>query len=177
MRCRRGCAATYATSSSASLGQWLAMAMIDSSVRFLHRLRVSVDGGVGGGDGCSGGAAESGGPGPDPRVGPYVCVVGGGEGWGGERSTGHERGRKRKRKEDRASRHAVSAVMRCHLHDTELSELGTVVGDGDDGLVRQVLAIPDNELSELGTVVGDGDDRLVGQVLAFPARVSGGWRR
>ena len=43
----------------------------------------------------------------------------------------------------------------------------------------------DIELSELGTVVGDGDDRLVGQVLAaaahvtvtLPARVSGwkGW--
>ena len=78
------------TQSSASFGQWLAMAMIDSSVRFLQHLRVSVDGGVGGGDGCSGGAAESGGPGPDPRVGSYVCVVGGGEGWVGERSTGHE---------------------------------------------------------------------------------------
>ena len=35
--------------------------------------------------------------------------------------------------------------------------------------------LPDIELSELGTVVGDGDDRLVGQVPAPPARVSG-WR-
>ena len=51
------------------------MAMIDSSVRFPHPLRMSVDGGVGGGDGCSGRAAESGGPGPQPRVGSYVCVV------------------------------------------------------------------------------------------------------
>ena len=76
-----------------------------------------------------------------------MCGVGGGEGWVGERSTGHERGRKSKRKEDRAPRRAVSAVMRCH--------------------------VPDIELSELGTVVGDGDDRLVGQVGAPPARVSG----
>jgi len=123
---------------------------------------VSVDGGVGGGDGCSGGAAESGGPGPgpDPRAGSYVCVVGGGEGLVGERSTGHERGRKRKRKrkEDRAPRHAVTAVMRCHLLDIELSELGTVVGDGDDRLVGQVAAPP---------------HRLFGQVPAEPARVSG----
>ena len=57
---------------------------------------MSVDGGVGGGDGCSSRAAESGGPRPEARVGSYVCVVGGGGGWVGERSTGHERARKRK---------------------------------------------------------------------------------
>ena len=32
--------------------------------------------------------------------------------------------------------------MRCHLRDIELSELGTVLGDGDDRLDGQVPAAP-----------------------------------
>ena len=34
--------------------------------------------------------------------------------------------------------------------------------------------LPDIELSEVGAVLGDGDDRLVAQVAAVPARVSSG---